>query len=94
VSGCAFIGAMIEASWEATLLRRRYGRLAKNAGAGAVAAVGHRHRHRLRSLLGSFGHIEIEMPRARLRAADCKTKEWNNQVVAHLSTAAYWRGMR
>jgi hypothetical protein len=33
---------------------------------GAVGANGHRHGHRSRSLQGSFGQVEIEVPRARL----------------------------
>src|SRR5437764_5575754 len=61
-----FIGGMIEGELDATLLRPRYGRLPKNATAGAPAAVGHRHGHRARSLIGTFGRIEIEMPRAPL----------------------------
>ena len=36
---------------------------------GAVGATGHRHGHRSRSLLGSFGRVEIEVPRARLNTA-------------------------
>jgi len=58
-----FIGAMIEGELDATLLRPRYERLPKNA-AGAPAAVGHRHGHRARSLIGTFGRTEIEVPRA------------------------------
>ncbi len=59
----------------------RYGRLPKNAGADAPAAVGHRHGHRSRSLIGTFGRIEIEVPRARLNGPDSKTTEWNSQVL-------------
>lgn len=76
-----FIGAMIEGELDATLLRPRYGRLPKNAAAGAPAAVGHRHGHRPRSLLGTFGRIEIAMPRARLEGADGKTIEWQSKVL-------------
>src|SRR6266516_117188 len=76
-----FIGGMIEGELDATLLRPRYGRLPKNAAAGAPAAVGHRHGHRARSLIGTFGRIEIEMPRARLNGPDGKTAEWNSQVL-------------
>jgi putative transposase len=78
-----FIQSMIEGELAATLLRPRYGRLAKNAGAeaGAPAAVGHRHGRRSRSLTGTFGRVEIEMPRARLAGADGKTTEWQSKVL-------------
>jgi len=78
-----FIGAMIEGELDATLLRPRYERLPKNA-AGAPAAVGHRHGHRARSLIGTFGRTEIEVPRARLNGPDGKTTEWNSQVLPGL----------
>jgi hypothetical protein len=42
---------------------------------------GHRHGHRARSLLGSFGRIEIEAPRTRLNGPDGKTREWNSQLL-------------
>ena len=75
-----FIGAMIEGELAETLLRPRYGRLPK-AAASAPAAAGHRHGHRSRSLIGTFGKIEIEVPRARLNGPDGKTTEWNSQVL-------------
>lgn len=34
---------------------------------------------RTRSLTGSFGPIEIVVPRARLNTADDKTTEWKSQ---------------
>ena len=76
-----FIGAMIEGELDATLLRPRYGRLPKNAAGGAPTAVGHRHGHRPRSLMGTFGKVEIAMPRARLEGADGKTIEWQSKVL-------------
>src|SRR5262245_15172421 len=72
-----FIGAMIEGELDATLLRPRYERLPKNA-ASAPAAVGHRHGHRARSLIGTFGRTEIEVPRARLNGPEGNTTEWNS----------------
>ena len=41
----------------------------------------HRHGHRSRSLLGSFGRVEIEVPRARLNTADGKTTEWKSKAL-------------
>ena len=78
-----FIQALIEDELEATLLRPRYGRLPKGdaAPADAPAVVGHRHGHRPRSLLGSFGPVEIEVPRARLAGADGKTSEWRSKAL-------------
>lgn len=78
-----FIQMLIEDELEATLLRPRYGRLPK---AGAVQAelpgvAGHRHGRRPRSLLGSFGRVEIEVPRARLAGPDGKTSEWQSKVL-------------
>jgi hypothetical protein len=37
--------------------------------------------HRSRSLMGTFGRIEIEVPRARLNGPGGKTTEWNSQVL-------------
>jgi hypothetical protein len=34
-----------------------------------------------RSLMGTFGRIEIEVPRARLNGPGGKTTEWNSQVL-------------
>ena len=47
----------------------------------AVGASGHRHGHRSRSLLGSFGRVEIEVPRARLNTPDGKTTEWKSKAL-------------
>jgi putative transposase len=48
---------------------------------GAVGANGHRHDHRSRSLLGSFGQVELEVPRARLNTPDGKTTEWKSKAL-------------
>jgi len=80
----SFIEGMIEAELEAALSRPRYGRLAKTKdGADNVAAgvSGHRHGHRSRSLMGTFGRVEIKVPRARLTAADGKTSEWKSKTL-------------
>jgi transposase-like protein len=78
-----FIQAMIDGELEATLSRPRYGRLPKTgaAAADAPAAIGHRHGRRSRSLMGSFGRVEIEVPRARLAGPDGKTSEWQSKVL-------------
>ena len=64
-----FIQAMIESELEAALSRPRYARRAQGAcekADGASGITGHRHGHRSRSLLGTFGRVEIAVPRARL----------------------------
>jgi putative transposase len=66
------------------LSRPRYARHTKLPSAeaeGVVGAGGHRHGHRSRSLLGSFGQVEIEVPRARLNTPDGKTTEWKSKAL-------------
>jgi putative transposase len=48
---------------------------------GPVGVTGHRHGHRSRSLMGTFGRTEIEVPRARLDGVDGKTTEWKNKTL-------------
>ena len=75
---------MIEEELEIALSRRRYARNAKQSGEEAetaVGATGHRHGHRSRSLLGSFGQVEIEVPRARLNTPEGKTTEWKSKAL-------------
>ena len=79
-----FIHAMIEGELDMSLSRPRYARHAKppsGEAEGAAGATGHRHGHRSRSLLGSFGQVEIEVPRARLNTPDGKTMEWKSQAL-------------
>src|SRR5437660_6536686 len=75
---------MIESELEAALVRPRYGRRPKtdpeNAD-GPSAISGYRHGHRSRSLIGTFGRVEITMPRARLDAAEGKTTEWKSSAL-------------
>ena len=79
-----FIHTMIEGELDMALSRPRYARHAKPSSgqaAGAVGATGHRHGHRSRSLLGSFGPVEIEVPRARLNTLSGKTTEWKSKAL-------------
>ena len=55
------IEELVEQELEAALGRGRYER---------GGAVGHRHGHRRRQLTGSFGLVELAVPRARLRTED------------------------
>jgi putative transposase len=79
-----FLQAMFEAELEETLARSRYARrvkLSSDDSESTPAVTGHRHGHRPRSLLGSFGKVEIDMPRARLDTLDGKTAEWKSRAL-------------
>ena len=67
-----FIEELVEQELTEALGRRRYER---------GGAVGHRHGHRGRRLTGSFGPVEISVPRARLPAAGGATREWRSAVL-------------
>jgi putative transposase len=79
------IQAMIEGELDEALSRPRYARRRAQLSSGepqeAVGATGHRHGHRSRSLLGSFGQVKIDMPRARLNTPEGKTTEWKSRVL-------------
>src|SRR5215213_2619584 len=68
-----FIEELVEQELEAALGRGRYER--------SGGAVGHRHGHRTRRLTGSFGPVEIAVPRARLVVEDGGTQEWRSAVL-------------
>ncbi len=76
-----FIEELIRSELDAALSRPRYGR-SQMAGNEAKAGVtGHRHGSRTRSLTGTFGPIEIAVPRARLDDAEGKTTEWKSGAL-------------
>jgi transposase-like protein len=75
---------MFEGELDEVLSRSRYARRARPANGDSeatLAVTGHRHGHRSRSLLGTFGKVEIAGPRARLNTADGKTTEWKSQSL-------------
>jgi len=79
-----FIHTMIESELETALARPRYGRrptadIQNDDGQGGIS--GHRHGHRSRSLMGTFGRVEIAVPRARLDSAEGKTTEWKSSAL-------------
>ena len=77
-----FIETMMEEELDAVLSRPRYGRIAPDAGKEAcTGSTGHRHGHRSRSLLGTFGPVEVAMPRARLNTPDGGTTEWKSKAL-------------
>lgn len=74
-----FIETMLEEELEGALTRPRYGR--RQASGGAPQPIGHRHGHRERTLTGTFGRTQIDVPRARLAGVDGKTYEWRGQSL-------------
>jgi putative transposase len=79
-----FLQALLEAELDEVLARSRYARCVKSSSDDSgetVGVTGHRHGHRSRSLLGTFGRMEIAMPRARLNSPDGKTTEWRSRTL-------------
>ena len=76
-----FIEELIRSELDAALARPRYEHSRKAGREGTPGMTGHRHGSRSRSLTGSFGPIEIAVPRARLDTADGKTTEWKSQSL-------------
>ena len=78
-----FLQAMLEAELDEVLARSRYARRAQPGGDAeeATGLSGHRHGHRSRSLLGTFGKVEIAVPRARLNTPEGKTTEWKSRAL-------------
>src|SRR5262249_24755867 len=67
---------MIESELETALARPRYGRRPTanvQNGDWPKGLTGHRHGHRPRSLVGTFGRVDIAMPRARREGAAGET---------------------
>jgi transposase-like protein len=67
-----FIENLVEQEATAVLERSRYERGAK---------TGYRHGTRPRRLLGSFGPVELSLPRVRLTRPDGKSEEWRSAAV-------------
>jgi len=92
-----FIEGLIEEELTAALGRRRYERgpgETRSASAEAAGSMpleetpvsptpsaGYRHGHRERRLCGSFGTVEIAVPRARIGGADGTGREWKSKVL-------------
>src|SRR6266436_5312624 len=76
-----FIEELIRGELDAALARPRYGRSNAAGGQERVGVAGHRHGSRTRSLTGTFGPIEIAVPRARLTTSKGKTSEWKSQAL-------------
>jgi transposase-like protein len=77
-----FIEEMIRGELDTALGRPRYGRRQMAGSEEGASVTGHRHGSRTRSLTGTFGPIEIAVPRARLNTPEGKTTtEWKSQAL-------------
>src|SRR5882757_5082632 len=76
-----FIEELIRGELDAVLARPRYGRSHMAGSEERAGVAGHRHGSRTRSLTGTFGPVEIAVPRARLDGPDGKTTEWKSQAL-------------
>ena len=76
-----FIEELIRGELDTVLARPRYGRSQMVGDEESADVTGHRHGSRTRSLTGTFGPIEIAVPRARLNTTDGKTTEWKSKAL-------------
>jgi putative transposase len=76
-----FIEELIRAELDDALARPRYQRSKKAVDEDRPVVTGHRHGSRSRSLTGTFGPVEIEVPRARLNTPEGGTREWKSQAL-------------
>jgi transposase-like protein len=76
-----FIEELIRSELDAALARPRYGRGRTGGDEAGRSVTGHRHGSRMRSLTGTFGAVEIAVPRARLDTPEGKTTEWKSQAL-------------
>jgi putative transposase len=74
-----FIETLVEAELDEALGRSRYQR--PGMADKAMWTAGYRHGRRARQLLGSFGAVTIQVPRARLNEADGTSREWRSEAL-------------
>ncbi len=68
-----FLQELTEQEVTEALGRLRHGR--------AEGAKGYRHRHRPRTVIGSFGRMELSMPQARGRGEDGRSREFYSGLL-------------
>ena len=76
-----FIEELLREELDSALARPRYERSQMASNEERTGVAGHRHGSRTRSLTGTFGPIEIAVPRARLTTSEGKTTEWKSQAL-------------
>ena len=76
-----FIEELLREELDSALARPRYERSQMAGNEERTGVAGHRHGSRTRSLTGTFGPIEIAVPRARLTTSEGKTTEWKSQAL-------------
>jgi transposase-like protein len=76
-----FIEELIRGELDAVLARPRYGRSQESGDEARAGVAGHRHGSRRRSLTGTFGPVDIAVPRARLNTSEGGTTEWRSQAL-------------
>ena len=76
-----FIEELIRGELDAILARPRYGRDKRASSEEEAGVAGHRHGSRTRSLTGSFGPVDIAVPRARLNTPEGRTTEWKSKAL-------------
>ena len=76
-----FIEELLRDELDTALARPRYGRSQMAGNEARAGVAGHRHGSRTRSLTGTFGPIEIAVPRARLTTSEGGTTEWKSQAL-------------
>jgi putative transposase len=76
-----FIEELIHGELDVALARPRYGRNKAAGDEERAGVAGHLHGSRRRSLTGTFGPIEIAVPRAQLNTPEGKTSEWKSQAL-------------
>jgi putative transposase len=76
-----FIEELIRGELDEALARPRYGRSKAAGDEERAGVVGHRHGSRKRSLTGTFGPVEIDVPRARLNTPEGRTTEWKSRAL-------------
>src|SRR6266487_5175706 len=76
-----FIEELIRSELDAALSRPRYGRSQMAGNEVGTGVPGHLRGSRTRSLTGTFGPIEIAVPRARLATSEGTTTEWKSGAL-------------
>jgi len=76
-----FIEELLREELDSALARPRYERSQMAGNEERTGVAGHRHGSRTRSLTGTFGPIEIAVPRARLTTSEGKTTEWKSGAL-------------